>query len=570
MTRPPVGRLVAMLAAMLFALGAVVSRLVVVQLGDSRALSALGYEQRLKPQELRAARGQIIDRNGTPLAMTLEAVDVYANPELVTHPVSVATAIAPVLDLPPRDVRDLLRRDGTFVYVERQVDREVADALDTLDLPGIGFLPVEKRYYPAGSVAAQLLGFVNVDGVGVTGLELAYDDMLAGTPGERLAEMAAQGGVEIGGGVATVREPIPGSDLVLTIDRQIQFAAQRALRDAIREHRAKGGSVIVMDPTTGDIYAMASFPWFDPNRFSEFPADRYANRAVTDTWEPGSVNKVITAAAALETGAVAPTERFRVPAVRIVGGFTIHDSHPHPVESMTIGDIIAHSSNIGSSLVADRVGNTSLAHYFDSFGLGRPTGVGFPGEAAGLMPPGDDWKDITRATVSFGAGVAVTPLQMASVYATVANGGEWVQPRLVSSTIDPDGRRVDVDPVNPQQVVRPSTADLLTRMLAYVVEDGTGINAQIAGYQVAGKTGTAKKLDDDGNYTDRYVASFVGFLPASEPRVVIAAILDEPRTIYGGVAAAPVFQDVARYTIQRLGIEPAPPVRLPPHLLATT
>jgi cell division protein FtsI (penicillin-binding protein 3) len=559
-----------MLAVMLFALGAVVGRLFVVQLSDSRTLAALGQEQRLKLSELPAVRGQIIDRNGTPLAMSLEAVDVYANPELVTHPVIEAHQIAQVLGMDPRSVRDALGLDGTFVYLDRQVDKEVADTLAALQLPGIGFLPVAKRYYPAGSVASQLLGFVNVDGEGITGLELAYDDLLAGTPGERLAEMAARGGVEIAGGSATVSEPIPGSNLVLTIDRQIQFAAQRALRDAILANRAKGGSVIVMHPTTGDIYAMASFPWFDPNRFAEYSSDRYANRAVTDTWEPGSVNKVITVAAALETGAVSPTERIRVPWVRTVGGFQIHDSHPHPVEFMTLGDIIAHSSNIGSSLVADRVGNSALADFFESFGYGRPTGVGFPGEAAGLMPEGDDWKDVTRATISFGAGVAVTPLQMASVYATVANGGVWVEPRLVVSTIDPAGQRLDLGPGASKTVLEPSTADLLTRMLAYVVEDGTGVNAQIAGYQVAGKTGTTKKLDSNGNYTDRYVASFVGFLPASEPEVVIAVVLDEPRTIYGGVAAAPVFQDVARFAIQRLGIEPAPTVKLPPHLLATS
>jgi cell division protein FtsI (penicillin-binding protein 3) len=208
-----------------------------------------------------------------------------------------------------------------------------------------------------------------------------------------------------------------------------------------------------------------------------------------------------------------------------------------------------------------------MAETFGRFGFGRPTGVGFPGEASGLMPSDAVWTDLTRATVSYGAGVAVTPLQMASVYATVANGGTWVQPRLVRGTVDADGVVVEAEPSPRRRVVRPETADVLTRMLAYVVQDGTGENAQIPGYQVAGKTGTAKKLDGRGRYTERYVASFIGFLPASRPRIVVTAILDEPRTIYGGVAAAPLFQEVARFAIQRLGIEPAPAVTLPPHLL---
>ena len=246
----------------------------------------------------------------------------------------------------------------------------------------------------------------------------------------------------------------------------------------------------------------------------------------------------------------------------------IHDAHPHPVTSMTLADIIVDSSNIGSSLVADRVGNDAMASYFARFGYGERTGVGFPGEAAGIVPELSAWNDITRATASFGAGVAVTPLQMASVYATVANGGTYVQPRLVRGTVV-DGVRREADPSTSHRVIKTGTSDALTQMLAQAVQDGTGENAQIAGYQVAGKTGTAKKLDENGRYANRYVASFIGFLPASAPRVVVAAILDEPRTVYGGVAAAPLFQEVARYAIQRLGIEPAAPVGPPISALTT-
>jgi cell division protein FtsI (penicillin-binding protein 3) len=563
-TRPPVHRLIAALVAAMLAMVGIVVRLAFLQVRESGTYAELGSTQRDHTEPLPAVRGEILDRDGVPMALTLEARDVYANPSLVTDPRSEAAQIAAVLGGPERPILAALTSSGTFAYVDRQVDTDVAAQLADMHLAGVGFLPVAKRYYPAGPVASQVLGFVNVDGLGTTGLERQYDTELSGTPGERTIEMSAQG-QEIAGGKQIVREPQPGSSLVLTIDRDLEFQAQQYLRSAVKENGAKGGTVVVMDPRSGDIYAMATYPWFDPNAFATFDASRFVNRAVTDTWEPGSVNKTITAAAALESGSVTPTETFRVPGTRDVEGYTIHDAEPHGVEEMTLGDIIAHSSNVGASLVADRVGNEGMQRAFTRFGFGSPTGVGFPGEAAGLMPAPDQWTDLTRATVSFGAGVAVTPLQMASVYATIANGGTWVQPRLVAATIDATGARQDAPPPATHRVVRRSTAEMLTRMLAYVVQDGTGDQAQITGYQVAGKTGTAKKLDASGHYVHRYVASFIGFLPAARPRVVVAVIIDEPKTVYGGVAAAPLFQQVARYAIQRLGIEPAPPVALPPH-----
>jgi cell division protein FtsI (penicillin-binding protein 3) len=563
--RPPVHRLIVLLVAVVFAIGGIVVRLAVLQVRESGTYAELGSTQRVHTEPLPALRGEMLDRTGVPMALTLDARDVYANPSLVVDAGTEAGQIAPVLGLKEKDVRAALSSPGTFAYIERQVDLDVAQHVADLHLPGIGLLPVVKRYYPAGPVAPQVLGFVNVDGVGTTGLERQYDQLLAGSPGERTVELSAQG-QEIGGGRQVVQDPQPGSSLVLTIDRDLQFQAQQYLQKAVRQNHAKGGTIVVLDPHTGDVYAMASYPWFDPNSFASSEPTRFVNRAVTDTWEPGSVNKTITAAAALESGAVTPTDRFAVPGTRQVEGYTIHDAELHGTETMTLGDIIAHSSNVGASLVADRTGNRTMEETFARFGYGTPTGIGFPGEAAGLMPAAP-WSDLTRATVSFGAGVAVTPLQMASVYATIANGGTWVQPRLVDATIGPDGVRHDAPPPVTRRVLRSSTTQTLTQMLAYVVQDGTGVSAQIPGYQVAGKTGTAKKLDANGHYISKYVASFIGFLPASRPRVVVAVIIDEPRTVYGGVAAAPVFQEVARYAIQRLGIEAAPAVPLPPHAM---
>lgn len=563
MRRPPAGRLVGLLVAMLLGLTAVVARLVVLQVRQHRALAAAGLEQRVHLIDLPSERGRIVDRTGAPLAISLEARDVYADPRYVTDPAAEARTAARILGLRPRQVEAALRRDDTtFVYLARQVDVDVADRLAARGLPGIGFLEVPKRYYPAGSLASQVLGFVGVDVTGLAGLEFEYDDVLSGVPGTRTVELSADG-LPIAAGIEVVDPPVPGRALVTTLDREIQYLAQEAIRRAVEDNGAKAGTIVVMDPRSGDVYAMASYPWFDPNDFREAERRAIRNRAVTDMFEPGSVNKVVTAAAALESGAVGVREVFEVPWSMRVGGYVVHDSHAHGVQPMTLGGIVAHSSNIGSAMVAQRVGSATLASVLARFGYGRPTGIGFPGEAGGRVPQLAAWTDVTRTTVSYGQGISMTPLQMATVYATVANGGEWVRPRLVRGTIGADGRLEPAPDPERRRVLSEETATMLTRMLASVVETGTGGAAQIPGYQVAGKTGTARKLVD-GRYVQRYMASFVGFLPASRPRVVIAVSIDEPRTVYGGVAAAPAFSEIARHVIQRLAIPAAPTVPLPP------
>jgi len=552
---------------MVFTFGGIAARLAVLQVGDRRTLSAIGLDQRVRTTELPAARGAILDRSGVPLAISLDARDIYADPSLVTDPVGEAAQIAAVLGTRPRQVLPALEAPGTFAYIARQVDLDIARRVEALGLPGIGFLPVEKRYYPAGALAPQVIGFVGIDGTGLAGLEEQYQSTLAGSPGRSTVEVAPDG-QPIAQGIDAVEQPVDGVNLVTTIDREIQYQAQQALARAVRANGAKAGTLIVMDPKTGDIYAMASFPWFDPNRFADANPDRWRNRAVTDAFEPGSVNKVITAAAAIESGRVSTTERFRVPSSMKVDQFVIHDSEPHPVETMTLGDIVAVSSNIGIAKVAGVIGPTTLASFIGRFGFGRTTGLGFPGESDGIVPAVSSWSDASLATIAYGQGISVTPLQMVSVYATVANGGVWVQPRLVRGTVDGAGRYTAAAPSPERRVIQPETASILTQMLAYVVEGGTGTSAQIPGYQVAGKTGTALVANPSGGYfANRYVASFIGFLPAGSPRVVVAAIIDEPVTEYGAIAAAPLFQQVARYAIQRLGIPTAPSVPLPPRVL---
>ncbi|HSJ50759.1 MAG TPA: penicillin-binding protein 2, partial [Actinomycetota bacterium] len=464
-------------------------------------------------------------------------------------------------------VRQLIQ-DTSFVYLSRQVDREVADRVAELELPGIGSLEVSRRHYPAGPLAGQVLGFVDIDGNGIAGLELQYQDVLAGEAGRRTQELDPYG-LPIVGGVDVLVPPVPGASVETTIDRDLQYQAQVALRDVVRSQRARGGTVIVLDPRTGDVLAMTCYPWFNPNLFPEAEPATYRNRAVTDVFEPGSTNKVITAAAAIQEHALPLEERLSVDWTMQVGPFTIHDSSPHPVERMTLADIISRSSNIGIVHVAERVGETRMAAFLSRFGLGRRTGVDFPGEASGITLPLTAWTDTTLATASYGQGLAASPLQMASVYATIANDGRWVRPRLVRATIGPGGERAEQPSSPTRRVVSAPTAHMVTRMLASAVEHGTGVNARIEGYQVAGKTGTSRISlpNRAGYFKSQYIASFIGYLPAGEPEVVVAAILDRPAQGYGGLAAAPLFQRVALAAIARLGIEPAEEVPPPPHAL---
>ncbi len=568
MNRSPVRRLIALLAALILAMGAVVVRLAILQVSQGPDYRSLALTQRVRTITLPATRGQILDRSGERLALSLEARDIYANPQYVTDPYATAITIAPILGLKVRPLVKALSADASFVYVARQVDLGIADRVEKLHLPGLGFLPVSKRYYPAGPLASQVLGFVGIDGEGLDGLEAEYQTELAGRAG-RLTQETDPSGQPIVGGVDVSEPPVPGEDIVTTIDRDFQYTVQAALEQAVKANHAKGGTVIVMDPKTGEILAMATYPWFDPNDFGAFPQDSWRNRAVTDVFEPGSVNKVITAAAAVQEGAVPLTRRLSIPDQIRVGAFTIHDSHPHPIERMTLGDIIAESSNVGAIHIADLLGRDRMAEYLSRFGFGQSTGLGFPGESPGLMLPLYQWSDTSLATMAYGQGISVTPLQMAAVYATIANGGVWVQPRLVRGTVDGEGVYHPAPLSATHRVVSEQAAKTVAEMLAYAVRAGTGVEAQIAGYQVAGKTGTARIPNANRpGYSNRYMASFIGFLPASAPRVVIAAILDQPATVYGGIASAPLFQEIARYAIQRLGIGPGTTLPLPPHALA--
>ena len=568
MNRPPFGRLIALFVGLTLGFLGIGARLAVLQVSRAEELAAQASEQRLRTIEVLPQRGEILDRNGEPLAISIDARDIYADPRYVADPRGTAATLARLLGVDEADLaRRLAQRDSAFTYVARQVGMRLAKRVQAEDLAGIGFLPTSKRAYPAGALAPQVLGFVGIDGAGLSGLEYAFDGTLAGTAGRRTLEIAP-GGHPILGGVNIGTATVPGSAIRTTLDRSFQFRVQAALERAVEANGARGGMVVVMDPRTGDVLAMATYPWFDPNAFQDADPATYRNRPATDAFEPGSTGKIVTAAAAIQLGTVGLTERFRVPDELEVDTYTIHDAHKHPELTMTLGDIIAQSSNVGIAQIAAELGHESLATYLDRFGFGEKTGIGFPAETPGILLDGY-WSRSALATISYGQGIAASLLQMTSVYATIANGGVRIQPRLVDGAVDPSGAFHEAPRPAGVRVIREDTADAMTRMLVYAVDAGTGLNARIAGYQVAGKTGTARipLPDRAGYYEGQYIASFIGFLPAGEPQLVVAAVLDRPVTEYGSVAAAPLFREIAEYGIARLGILPARPLALPPHAL---
>jgi cell division protein FtsI (penicillin-binding protein 3) len=558
---------VALFTVLALGLAGVGARLVLLQVRDAPAYEALAMEQRVRRIALPADRGTIYDRSMHELALSLPAKAIYADPAMVQDPEDTAARLATVLDLPTRQVLHALTASSRFEYVARRVDLPTARSVSRLGFPGIGLLDESKRSYPAGSLAAQVLGFVGIDGIGLAGLELQYEDVLAGHPGTMLVEQDPDGR-SIPQGLRDVEPPVRGRDLVLTIDKDLQFQAERALASAVTRNGAKGGTVIVLDPTSGDILAMATVPGFDANAFSEAPPSLTRNRSVTDVYEPGSVNKVITAAAALEEGVIGVRERLVVPDHIQVGDKVFHEAHVHPTEEMTLTDVISESSNVGTIMTAQRLGSSELDEYLHRFGFGHETGIGFPGEADGILMPEDEWWTTSMATIPIGQGIAVTPLQMASVYATIANGGVRLAPRLVRGIVDGSGELVEGPSEEGVRVVSARTARLVTGMLARAVEAGTGQEAQIPEYWVAGKTGTARKpLAHALGYSDEYVASFIGFAPARDPALVVAAILDEPATVYGGVASAPLFREVAGFALAHLQVPTADRPRIPPSVV---
>ena len=551
------------------------ARLVDVQAVNADSYADQGLDQRVKQEELAAARGTIFDRDGIELAVTIGAVTVFADPEFVTDPTGAARTLSPLLGLPEQGLLAKLTADSRFQYIARRLTRSEAavirEAVEDAAISGVFFQDEPNRVYPAGSLASQLVGFVRTDDlVGIEGLEYQYNEILEGEAGRQIVERDPYRN-PIPQGQYIVEPPVHGADVVLTIDREIQFAVEQALATAVEQTGATG-TIVVMDVTTGEILAMASAPTFDPNDRSVADPASFRNRAVADMYEPGSTLKVVTIAAALEEGLVTSGTTLPLPAK-----YTIPlDPDPKvytdvgrrkPTE-LTVAEIVARSSNIGTITIQAMLGNDLHHQYLASFGLGQKASGDLPGEATGLLRPADEWCDSTCGpSTAIGYRVDVTVLQMAAVFATIGNNGVWVEPHVVAEVVNADGSRDVFEPIR-RPVLSQETARTMQLLLQGVVESerGTGSRAVVAGYTVGGKTGTTEKfLPDIGVYSDEdRIASFIGIAPISSPRIVVAVMLDTPRGVddngdelrFGGVSAAPVFAEVVEAALHRLGVAP--------------
>ena len=514
-------------------------------------LQAKGESRYARTIEIPATRGRITDRHGDMLAVSTPVRSVWAMPSDAKLEPAQARELARMLEMDVNELNGKLATQRDFVYLKRQLSPELAQRIADLKLPGIHEQKEYRRYYPGGEVSAHILGFTNVEDRGQEGIELAFEKQLAGAPGLRRVIKDRRG--QIIEDVTAVRPPREGEDIALAIDGKIQYLAWSALRDTMEQHKAKAGAAVVIDTRSGEILALVNAPTFNPNNRSNLTGEQLRNRVFTDSFEPGSVMKPFIAGLALERDKVKPTTMVDVSAGRMtIGTATISDSHRYN-KPMTVAEVIQKSSNIGTVKLAQYFSPTEMWQLFDDLGFGTPLNLGFPGETGGRLRPAKSWKPIEQATMSYGHGISVSLIQMARAYLTFARDGELVPLSLT---------RVDGEPSNGRRIFSVETARAVRAMLESVTQTGgTATKAQVAGYRVGGKTGTALKIEN-GRYTKRYIATFVGFAPVSNPRLVVAVMIDEPSagSYYAGTVAGPLFSRVMEASLRSLGVAPDAPL----------
>lgn len=543
----------------------VVIRLVQIQLVRHDDYVARAQRQQERTLTLNPVRGSILDSRGRVLAESIAAESIYADPQAITDPRNVAKALAGVkgIGASARELEQRLRGENSFAWVARKLPLEVTAEVRKLGLPGIYFLESHRRSYPRQTLAANVIGYVGLDGNGLAGVEHSFDAEISGTPGRvTLLKDARRGVYQVGGDGANRSRD--GHHVILTIDSVVQFIAERALRRAVEQYRAAGGSVIVIDPNDGAILAMASLPTFDPNRYREFPPTSWKNHPVQDFYEPGSTFKLVTAAAGLEEKLVTPSQILDCADGSItISNVTIHEHDGHRYGLLSFEDVIVKSSNVGSARVGLALGAERFHGWIRRFGFGERTGLSLPGESPGLLRKAAKWTPVSPASIAIGQEIGVTPLQLARAYAATAMGGVLVEPRLVESVIDDEGRTIrEPETHQSRRVMSEKTAAVMNQILKAVVSRGTGTKAALAEHVVAGKTGTAQKASRGGYSADKFVGSFAGWVPADQPRLVIVVAIDEPRGLhYGGEVAAPVFKEIAEATLRYLGVPPSIPSR---------
>lgn len=534
-------------------------RLVWVQGLDASARAEEAVAQRTVTRTIPAMRGEITDRNGTVLASSVQRYDLWVNQMQVdeylatsktaevTGVDAAAAALAPVLGWTVSDTEEALTGDAGFSYLQKNVEPEVRDAAMSLRIPGIGSDPVADRIYPAGSVGGNVLGWVGADGAALGGTELSFDEELRGTDGKTTYERGAQGQI-IPTGKQETTPAVDGSDVVLTIDRDLQWKAQQIVAGAVEQWGATGGSAVVYNAKTGEVLSLAEYPSYDPNSPRE--SDFLGNRSISNVFEPGSTGKLFTLAAAIEEGTVTPETQYEIPYEQWFDGHRVKDSHHHPDQQLTLAGVLKNSSNVGTVQISETLTPEVRHDYLRAFGLGERTGVELPGESAGLVHPASEWTGRTRYTTAFGQGYSVNALQMVSAVGTFANDGVRVQPSLIAGTKQADGSVRPLGEPESTRVVSSETADTMQQLMDNSVDDETS-SAAVPGYAVAGKTGTAQV--GDGTYT----ASFIGFAPADDPEIVVGVFIFGLDTfISGNRAAAPAFSELTTFTLQNQGIAP--------------
>ncbi|HKZ19471.1 MAG TPA: penicillin-binding protein 2 [Acidimicrobiia bacterium] len=542
-------------------------RLYQVQVLNASQLAEAGVGQRQTEKVLLPQRGNIFDRNGDPMAMTVDSRSIYLRPPEITQPVYVAQQVGGLLGVPAEGLLESIESGEQFVYVKRQVELNRAEEVLSLNLAGVHAHEEPKRVYPTGSVASHVLGFVNIDGVGSEGIEYEFESDLRGTPGVFSFE-SAPGGVPIPWAPSHATPAVPGEDLVSTVDLPVQYSAEAACQETLRVTGGTGCWIVAMEVETGAVLAIAGAPAFDPASRVSADGSGFSNFAVRGMYEPGSTMKLISVAGAIEDGVVGPSTVIGAVADQIelrpgacksdtdevFGCYS--DFERHETHDMAVADVFRQSSNVGTIKIAQMMSRDQLFFYLKAFGLGELTGLDYPGEARGLINL-DESCQTCPASSAIGYGVAVTAVQMAAAYGAVGNDGVWLQPHLLSTTHGLDGRTATT-PVASHRAVSVETAAVMRSLLSEVVEAGTGISAQVPGYLVGGKTGTANKLGEDGRYTDITMASFVGLAPIDDPKVVVAVVVDSPAWEYrtGGLAAAPAFSAVMEQALHRLGVTP--------------
>ncbi|WP_425060769.1 Stage V sporulation protein D [Sporomusa carbonis] len=536
-----------------------IGRLLYLQFYKSAWLSENAVDQRIREIPVEAKRGIIYDRHGRELAVSVSTESVYAIPAEIRNLEETAAKLAAILALDENNLKNKLKKRQAFTWIKRKIDSETARQVQLINLPGIGLTQESQRYYPHDNLAAHILGFNGIDSQGLDGVEMTFDSYLKGRSGSIVVEYDAKGR-EIPYASHRFVSPVEGNNIYLTIDLVIQQIVERELDRVMKETQAKAATIIAIDPRDGGILALANRPDYNPNKFSEFSPKLWRNIAVSNAYEPGSTFKIITTSAVMSEHIVKPDERFFDPGEVEVQGRNIHCWKHGGHGSQTFTEVVQNSCNVGFVNVGLRLGREPFYQYIDAFGFGRQTGIDLPGEAKGIMIDRPKATPINIATMSIGQSIAVTPMQLVTAVAAVANDGQLLRPQIVREVKDKSGQVVRAfQPDVVRQVIDPAIARQVKEILESVVSQGTGKNAYIEGFKIAGKTGTAQKVGAGGYLPDKYVASFVGFAPADNPQVAMLVVIDEPVGLYyGGQIAAPVFGAVMKDVLQYLKVSPAP------------